>query len=397
MRSASPIDPSERIGTIDILRGIALFIVLIINTATEFRVSIFEQFLPTTKAAGLAGQLSEAVILALHTKGFILFSFLFGVGLAIQFERLAGDSRRFTLMVRRLAILLAIGVVHLFLIWNGDILTEYAIVGFAALPFLYGPRWLLAAASALSLGLFIASPVLPPTISFPDGAWIAHHVERARQAYGAGSFTEILAFRVDEVRYIAPLHVYVLPRTFGLFLLGALAWRTAFFRPAGSRRLLLVTAGFMLAIGAWMTIAAARGEAFGWPLNWQGRGICQSLAQLVLAAGYGTAIVVLADHARGRKLVAWAGPLGRMAFTNYMTQSIILSLIFYGFGFALFGRLSLPQSLAVAAVIYAAQAAFSAWWLGRFRFGPIEWLWRSLMYGGLQRVPAIAHGARHQV
>src|SRR6266403_3227458 len=89
--------------------------------------------------------------------------------------------------------------------------------------------------------------------------------------------------------------------------------------------------------------------------------------------------------------------LGRMAFTNYMTQSIILSLIFYGFGFALFGRLSLPQSLAVAAVIYAAQAAFSAWWLGRFRFGPIEWLWRSLMYGGLQRVPAIAHGARHQV
>jgi uncharacterized protein len=107
--SASPIDPSERIGTIDILRGMALFIVLIINTATEFRVSIFEQFLPGPTAAGIAGLLSEAVIVALHTKGFILFSLLFGVGLAVQFDRLAADDRRFALLVRRLVILLAIG------------------------------------------------------------------------------------------------------------------------------------------------------------------------------------------------------------------------------------------------------------------------------------------------
>jgi uncharacterized protein len=388
MHSTSPIDPSERIGTIDILRGVALLIVLIINTATEFRVSIFEQFLPATKATGLVGQLPEAVILALHTKGFILFSLLFGVGLAIQFERLAGDDSRFTLMVRRLAILLAIGLIHLFLIWNGDILTEYAIVGFAALPFLYGPRWLLAAASALSLGLYLASPLLPPIVTFPQGAWITHHIEQARQAYGAGSFMEILAFRVDEVRYIAPLHIYALPRTFGLFLLGALVWRAGFFRPAAPRKFLIVAACLMLAIGAWLTIAAARGQAFGWPLNWPASAIFQSLAQLVLAGGYGTAVVALAEYAVGRKLVGWAGPLGRMAFTNYLMQSIILSWIFYGFGLALFGRLSVPESLAVALVIYAAQAALSAWWLSRFRFGPVEWLWRSLMYGELQRVAA---------
>ena len=150
MESASPIAPSERIGTIDILRGLALFIVLMINTATEFRVSIFEQFLPSAKSAAMADQISGAFVLGLHTKGFILFSFLFGVGLAIQFERLAGNDRRLALMVRRLAILMAMGVAHLFLIWNGDILTEYAVVGLAALPLLYGPRWLLAAASALS-------------------------------------------------------------------------------------------------------------------------------------------------------------------------------------------------------------------------------------------------------
>ena len=267
-------------------------------------------------------------------------------------------------------------------------MSEYAIVGFAALPFLYGPRWLLAAASALSLGLYLASPLLPAIISFPDGAWISHHIEQARQTYGAGSFMEILAFRVDEVRYIAPLHIYALPRTFGLFLLGALVWRAGFFRATAPRKFLVVAACSMLAMGAWLTIAAARGEAFGWQLNWPAGAIFQSPAQLVLAGGYGAAIVVLADHAMGRKLMGWAGPLGRMAFTNYLIQSIILSWIFYGFGLALFGRLSVPQSLAVALVIYAAQAALSAWWLSRFRFGPVEWLWRSLMYGELQPVAA---------
>src|SRR5947209_10535634 len=140
MPSPSPIEPSERIGNIDILRGIALFIVLLINAATEFRVSIFDQLRPGPPATGPIDQVAETIVLALHTKGFILFSFLFGVGLAIQFDRLAGNDRRFALMLRRIAILLAIGLTHLFLIWNGDILTEYAIVGFAVLPFLYGPK-----------------------------------------------------------------------------------------------------------------------------------------------------------------------------------------------------------------------------------------------------------------
>jgi uncharacterized protein len=388
MPSTSPIDPSERIGTIDILRGIALFIVLIINTATEFRVSIFEQFLPQPTSTRLADQVSNAIILALHTKGFILFSFLFGVGLAIQFERLAEHHQRLLLLLRRLAILLAIGLVHLFLVWNGDILTEYAIAGFAVLPLLYGPRWLLVAASAVFLGLSIAMPLFPPIIAFPDGAWISRHVEEARAAYGAGSFMEILKFRIDEVRYIVPLHAYALPRTFGLFLLGALAWQTGLFRRAVSTISLIVAACLALAIGAWMTIASARGEAFGWAVNWPSRAVLQSLAELILAIGYGASIIIFAESAWGRKFVGWAGPLGRMAFTNYLMQSIILSFIFYSFGLAFFARLSIAQSLAVAIVIYAAQAVFSAWWLTRFRFGPVEWLWRSLMYGELQRATA---------
>src|SRR5437588_9166425 len=119
-----PIDPSERIVTIDVLRGVALFIVLVINTATEFRVSIFEQFLPAAAPAGPTDRVAADIVLALHTKGFILFSFLFGVGLAIQFERLGQNPARLVLLLRRLAVLLGIGLVHLFLISNGDILTS---------------------------------------------------------------------------------------------------------------------------------------------------------------------------------------------------------------------------------------------------------------------------------
>jgi uncharacterized protein len=135
-----------------------------------------------------------------------------------------------------------------------------------------------------------------------------------------------------------------------------------------------------------MTVAANRAEIFGWHPNWQGRAILQSLAQLALAAGYGAGIILVANHHVGRQMLGWAGPVGRMAFTNYIAQSLVLSGIFYGFGLALFGRLSSAQSLMIAIVIYAAQAVVSARWLVHFRFGPIEWLWRSLMYGGRQRL-----------
>jgi len=303
MTSASPIIPSERIVTIDILRGIALFIVLVINAATEFRVSIFEQLLPGTPAATTADKLADGFVLALSTKGFILFSFLFGLGLAIQFDRFAGKSNRLALMLRRLTVLLAIGLVHLLLIWNGDILTEYAMVGFAVLPFLYGPRWLLGITAAVSMAFFLATPLLPPIMPFPDSTWISQHVEQARGVYGSGSFMQILALRIEEVRYILPFHANAMPRTFGLFLCGALVWRTGFFRRPLSRTPVILAACFSLAIGAWMTMASTNAEAFGWSLNWRSRYIVLSLSQLILAAGYALLIVAVTDSAVGKRLL----------------------------------------------------------------------------------------------
>ncbi len=76
--------------------------------------------------------------------------------------------------------------------------------------------------------------------------------------------------------------------------------------------------------------------------------------------------------------------MGRMAFTNYLAQSVIFGWIFYGYGFGLFGRLGTASALAIGIAVYVAQVLFSAWWLKRFRYGPVEWLWRTLMYGAAQ-------------
>src|SRR5947207_1665678 len=128
LTSPEPIAPSERIDGIDILRGLALFGVLTINVVFEFRVSIFAQFLPPARTdSAIDRALNSFLAAAVELKALALFSFLFGVGLAIQFDRLAGNPRRFVLLLRRLIVLLAIGAVHLYLIWNGDILVEYAV------------------------------------------------------------------------------------------------------------------------------------------------------------------------------------------------------------------------------------------------------------------------------
>jgi hypothetical protein len=133
--AAAPVNPGERIDAIDILRGIALFGVLAINVVNEFRVSFFEEFLPVPSTTGTLDRAVQTFLtMAVELKAMALFSLLFWIGMAIQFERLAPDPRRGRLLARRLAILLVIGVAHLFLIWNGDILTEYSLAGFIVLP-----------------------------------------------------------------------------------------------------------------------------------------------------------------------------------------------------------------------------------------------------------------------
>lgn len=378
----APVNPQERIDAIDVLRGIALFGVMAINVTSEFRVSIFEQFLAHKHPSSPLDRVVETILtLAVDLKAFALFSLLFGAGLAIQFERLSKSPRRTVLLLRRLFVLLAFGLIHLCLIWNGDILTEYALAGLLVLPMLSAPRWLLGCGAAAFLVLYLALQLWMPSGVFPNFAVLTLDIVEANRIYPTGGFADVLAFRLREIPLIIPLHLYVFPRTIGLFLLGAFAWRTGALRnkPASQQLLFAVAAGG-IGLGAVLILANAGGLISG------GKPaiLAAPLGTILLAIGYAAAIIATANLARGKPWLGWAAPLGRMAFTNYLAQSVIFGWIFYGYGLGLFGRLGTASALTIGLAVYVAQVLASAWWLKRHRYGPVEWLWRTLMYGAAQ-------------
>ena len=340
-----PVAPADRVEALDVLRGVALFGVLTVNLVTIFRLSLFEEFLH-----GPEDGWARAVSLGLEFKAVTLFSLLFGIGLEAQRERIDGFHRY---ILRRLVFLLVVGRAHMFLGWTGDIVMLYALCGLVVAPLLRLPTRGLLGLSILLFALQIAPVPYPPP--FVTGAELRDHIEDARHIYGSGSFVQVLEFRIEEVRPMAVLLLSIVPRTLALFFLGACVWRWDLLR--GDRRILAAIAVVGIAIGTYATMIGA---------TW---------ASTLLAFGYGGAIVLTA------RPLGFLAPLGRMAFTCYLAQSFILSFVFYGWGLGQFGRMSAANGILLAIAIYAAQAIASALWLRRFRFGPLEWMWRFLSYG----------------
>lgn len=367
---------ADRVAAIDVVRGLALFGVLVVNLTTEFRVSIFQQFLDNAPFDGsLDAVIGRFVSVFLESKAIALFSLLFGVGMAIQYDRLARTGAPFYWLGRRLLALLGLGLVHLMLVWNGDILTEYAIVGLLALPFLrLGTRYLFFAAFAF-LALYVAQPWPVP---WPGNAALQTHVTLANTVYATGSHAEILRFAFHELGLLLPLHLSIVPRTIGLFLLGMALWRAELVTGTGRRN---VHVGVAAAV---LLFAGAAGVFLPLELPAIARACMDKLAPILLAAGYGATILWLMEARPVRAWLLKFAPLGRMAFTNYVMQSVVCALIFYGYGFGQFGRMPVAGAFALGIALYAAQLGMSTSWLRHFRFGPLEWLWRTLMYGKKQ-------------
>jgi len=188
------------------------------------------------------------------------------------------------------------------------------------------------------------------------------HAADATRIYAQGAFAAILEFRWQETReFIMPLMLGVAQKTFGLMLLGIAAWRTGVIREPQRYRTVLLAAIFLAGIA---------GVVWG--------------SDLPVALAYASAILLWTRCRGPNALTAPFAAAGRMAFTNYLAQSLILGLVFYGYGLGLFGQLDPTTGLLIALALYAAQLCFSVWWLRRYRFGPFEWLWRSLTYGRRQ-------------
>lgn len=355
------------------VRGIALFGVLVVNLITEFRVSIFQQFSGTTAAQTSADRIVERIVsLGFEEKAFCLFALLFGVGLAIQYDRLCRQGRPLYWLFRRVAVLLMFGLLHLLLIWNGDILTEYAIAGLVALPLLLLSRRGLLVAVVGLLALYAAGPGLYSSL-WPADATLQHHVALANQVYPTGSFLEIRRFSLQELPLLLPLHVFVFPRTLALFLLGVLLWRSGVLKRP--RNMVYQTiAEAMVGIGGGAALAGASGV------------FANAFTPVLLALGYGAAIMALMQLSAARRVLSIFAPAGRMAFSNYVLQSVIFGLIFFGYGFGQFGRMGAATALVIGVAVYIAQMFLSRLWLRHYCFGPVEWLWRTLMYGAAQPI-----------
>lgn len=389
--SAGPVGKQGRQAGLDIVRGVALLGVLLVNLLTFFRASLFEHILVPLPPSGAADQLVQLVLAAiLEFRAFTLLSVLFGIGLAAQASRVGPEGGTdLRLLLRRLLILLGFGAAHMLLVANADILLLYAVCGLLALPALRAPpRVLLCLAVAVALPSFL--PIWGPLLPLPDA--MRQQAAEATRVYAQGGFLEILRFRWSEtLGFILPLLAIVLPRTAGLMLLGMAAWRGGWVdggpRNAVRLRVVVAAAG---AAGAAGSVALLLADRAGLPLP-APRGLLEAMAQLGVALALGAALLAWRPGHRAQAVAALLAAMGRTALSNYLLQSAVLTLVFYGYGFGLFGRLSPAEALPIGLLLGVAQLLGSAAWLRRFRFGPAEWLWRSLVYG--RRLPMRCGGS----
>ncbi len=391
---SEPMKPvADRLVALDALRGAALLGVLLVNLEVGFRVSLFQQMLTPHTHAGWLNRATDILIAwVFEFKAFTLFSFLFGVGVGVQAERAAAHSAKATrFLARRFAVLLIIGLCHMLLIWNGDILTLYAVCGLLLLPFIALPaRWL----AAFGIALIALAPYLPFFGAFfPAQEALREHAVIATRVYATGSFAEIMALRWHEAwRFITPLLLSSLPRTFGLMLCGIAVWRSGVLqRPLQHHTLLIRLCLITGSLGALTTSlqlwANETGQlppaVFAWLYPHD---------VILLACAYGAGLLLWLSRAQASG-ARWLAAGGRMALSNYLAQSVLFSLLFYGFGLGLFGKLGSAVTALLGMTVFVIQLRASACWLRRYQFGPAEWLWRSLTYGRWQPLEHTEVGA----
>ncbi len=392
----SPTTSSERIVVLDVLRGIAIGGILIGNMQWFSGYGM----MPASLAAGTP-MLDQATHFLVHVliegKFYSIFSFLFGFGFAIQMARAAerGDTKA-TLFKRRLFWLLVIGVLHAVLLWAGDILSVYALVGFVLILFRNRPdRSLLKWAAGLMivpivtygilLSLFLA--FAPPDVRNTIETGQANQWSTSVAIVQQGSYFEILTGYNPQYllgRWAGLIIQMRLPKILAMFLLGMYAYRRGYFQDvAANRPFIRKVAIYGLGVGfvGNLLFALLAGNEAPFP---------PSIAGLAGVAAYAVSVPALALGIAAGILLLWQGdparllaifaPVGRMAMTNYLMQTVICVLIFYGYGFQQFGIFGAVNATLTALAIIIFQLVASSIWLKYCAYGPMEWIWRQLTY-----------------
>ena len=411
-----PTRASERIAVLDILRGFAIFGVLVVNTFYFFNPFLVS---PEVTISSAADHTTLFIINFLFlSKFYTLFSFLFGLGMYIQMKRSQEKGIRFVpLYLKRLLILAMFGFAHAFLLWIGDILLTYAITGVVLLLFFRNckPRTLLIWAIILislpivyitvNVGAVELTRMAPETGIYEEieasfaAAAQELEVENANDydVYANGNFAQITAERFYDFTYfLLYLSWITIPPILAMFLLGVRAGKREWFTNPEAHRttfrnLLLWALPLGLLLNFYIAITGfsqnqmgTSAEAFNWMMLSQYFAL--SVGSVLLCLSYIAIIVQVCNTATGARLLKPLAPVGRMALSNYLTHSIVMTTLAYGYGFGLFGSVGLAVGFLLSIILYAIQIPVSKWWMSRFRFGPFEWVWRSLTYGTFQNM-----------
>lgn len=392
---ATPTDRSDRIGEVDIIRGFALFGVLWMNV-----LGMGNFLVPEDAIHGLTHfKVLEDVVgffsrLLMGGKAQALFSMLFGFGFAIMMDRISARGGNGTaIYLRRLTILLIVGVAHACLLWMGDILNAYAAMGFLLLlSRRWSNGWLLTVGLALTCLLPIAVMAYYQIVS-PDGppAFVAllEAGAKARAPLVMGrdypAFVAAMAHGGLVEFYAQPIALSYFGWILGRFMIGSWIFRKGWLQ-APERHLqgFAVVAATFIPVGLLLQLLRPIMKTLEIePMPWVQpilRGFT-STSQVILALGYGALIIILCQWPAVKRRLSGLGAVGQMALTNYLAQSLFYVFILYGFGLGLLPWMGPTLTLVFSVAVFTAQIVFSRWWLSRYRFGPAEWLWRWATYG----------------
>ncbi len=406
----SSLPPTERLPTLDILRGFALMGILIMNMP-GFSYSGFTESDGSRHWPGQVDQWAESVRDMLFSGKFnSMFSLLFGIGFTIQFTRMQqqGTAQATQLYVRRLLVLGVIGLLHAFFLWTGDVLHVYAVLG---LVLLFGLRQVSDRGLIVLMTLCLLYPLISGALRLlvftPEV--VAARVQQGlafaasnNLAYGQGGWWDVVRenTRLMVHDYTDPLSAWGMVGWYVsmalTMLIGLLAGRRRWVQRVPElmpqvRRLMWWALGLGLVCGAAFSLIFALNRAPGPSLIKLLGGLCYNISRPALMIFYVLAIVRLAQQPLWQRRLAPLGAAGRMPLTNYLMQSLICTALFYNWGLGLWNQVGPAAGFVLAlAIFWAVQVPWSLWWLKTHERGPMEALWARVTYGRRRAAPAAA-------
>lgn len=382
---SQPTGETGRIEALDMLRGFSLIGIFIANMLVFHSPYLYMDPYTWFESNG-EGIPFMWIDILVEASFYPIFAMLFGYGLSMQYEKSLLQKSSFgPTAVRRMVLLLFFGLIHAFFIWSGDVLFTYAVMGFLMIALVrVPPKWLFWGALALyilPLGLLTGVTYLGERLM--GGASLAEfadiqQITQSVEVYGHGGYWTAFLFRAKEWVLISGLNLFMTPfMILPLMMIGAALakWKVIERAKELKGRLVVIgistlVIGYVLKatpflIGPDYSIQLVQ-TFFGGPL---------------VAAGYVALVLLLCTVPWVTKVFRPIAKAGRMSLTTYIGQSVIATLIFYHYGFGMYGKVDLMTGTLMAVGIFVVQALLADLWLSRFKMGPIEWVWRIGTYG----------------